>query len=1100
MCAGDSSKMSHRDDNPDEPAEGEEKEELVQLECDKSQEPLEDDETNSAENELANTSDNESEQSFVGKIRYNVSSVLSRMIRTAKDRFVASTRLRDCEYDRSEIQPAKRRRLQEADERDKGFPEGSQSSVGRQHPLSGSRVDRSSQTNPSDTALATSKHSRTNHNALPGSSSVSSLFMRGPLTVQRYGESSVFRPAVSLRQQPTERGGKRQREENDEDVEEEMQEKREEVEHPVNTRPYEPFDPFKFLAQHDKMPIDPKRRLSGFLGNRCHQRRQQQLRRGVLGQYFFASHHKPTKNLDTASSSEADLSSHRPSFSRAAYRAAAYRAAVNGQRIPPEYGGSIFYNGLTCYGGASAANTLGTHYTATRSTVDQNNTVLVHKSLLSEGSKVSGGSNASINNVNVASAHEPVTPVLSTTMQRMMNIWQEYDSAKKGTRKVEETPTSACVRQELNRLVSRARPYAGNSCIPEMLHILREQLLASVENARSGPENHPPILPLINVRPLYANEPIERRDEPASSDRNITTASANISMDVEDPVLKKVKNEELEKLRDVLPTEKSIVQPATIVQQQQQQKKKQLPSETREDNVPKRDVKERSQSPPAVKDKLLDVEVSVLSDEDTDEQDQVAPLQKTNTSSPITSTVQMEEVQFTFAEPILMNARGEQGRDNGSVSVQLSIQFDEPELLQEEQRTIRSFHELMAESASKWICDVCMVRNEPHLLACVACESVKPSNKKQQNVRQQPPPPISTSSSSNSFAAIMSAQSLRWECDSCCVRNEPSAAVCICCGMAKSNAGAVGAPEKESEQPKKANDEAAKSTTPTKYPSTDSPFSHMPTKNPTTDSPFSNMPDLKDTFKSLLERQNTGAMWKGVYDSCQTPDANEQSSSSCEQPPPFGSFPNTISQSGSSSTSNKPSQPNDRFGAGSAFNGVHTFRSDPDGNTSNPFHSAATISPPLYATATTRREGTELPGAPPKPFMFTGFQAPAKSHGDAPLQNREHPFHGESIFSAGNRQTNANDNNAGISVLSWEKSDTTIADSNPFSGLFAQSAPPGGLSNENTFSSTALQSSKPVFQFGGVPQQTPASVQFPKSQTKLVARRLKHRGIRRLQS
>uniref|UniRef100_A0A182T5T2 RanBP2-type domain-containing protein n=1 Tax=Anopheles maculatus TaxID=74869 RepID=A0A182T5T2_9DIPT len=927
--------MSQRGYIPDEPSDGEEEDELIRPASGDSNETLED----GNPTQLINTSNNESEQSFVDKIRSNVSSVLSRMIRTAKDRLAASTRPRD--YDQSETQPAKRRRLQEAGDGDEGeFPQLGHASNVRNFPVSASRVDRSCQTDHSDTA---DNDGRIHRTALPGSSSVTSVFARVPTSARGCGESSLFGPPIPYPKQTVEAGsGKRRREENDEDAEEE--------EETVSLRqPIEPFDPFKFLTQIDNAPVDPKRRLSGFLGNRCYQRRQQQLRSGIVGKYFFASHQKPNKNLDSTSTSETVASPQRPSFSRAAYRTAA-----SGQRIPPEYGGSSFYNGLTCYGGASAVNTLGTHYTATRSTLNRNNSVLVRKPPLPSHTSISRSNSASSTNVNASSAQEPGTSGLSTTKQRLMEIWTGYDTARQSTHNVQGLPTSASVGQELHQLVNRARPYAGTSCIPQMLQLLREQKLASGSNVRTEADNYPPTVPLIDVRPLYVNEPIERRETSSPSDERRTTMATSASTDAADPVVQE---------------EEVLDQPTTAVLRQQQ-----LPSELREEHVPTFDITEPSQSrsPFPVDDEEVEDDVSVLADEHEDDLQRDVTLQQPVTSTPMRTPVHIaEDQQFFFADPIGMTAGSGQGTEGCPVpAASLAILFDEPELLHQQQPAIRSFQELMAESANKWICDVCMVRNEPHQTErCVACESPKPSQQKKQEP-QQPPLPLSLGSGSSNFAAIVSAQSARWECDACCVRNEPTTQVCVCCGSSKSGgsaAEAVAVPTPE--QPTKAND-------------------MMTTMTATTDSPFSNMPDLKDAFKSLLEQQNTGAMWKRVYDLCQTPDADEQCATELGE----------------------QSQPNDRFGSGSTFNGVHSFGADPAERGSYPFQSAAaSVSQPSCATVTTRSK--DKASTPPKPSTSTGLQAAAKLPGNAPVQGSELPFHGTSMFGVGSNIANPYSNN-----------------------------------------------------------------------------------------
>ncbi|XP_050076007.1 uncharacterized protein LOC126563406 [Anopheles maculipalpis] len=832
--------MSHRGNISGEPTENEEEEEVTELGRENSNKPLKDEvpDQGPAVNESAN-SNNESGQSLVGKLRNNVSTALAKMIQTARKTFVSSARLHDCGNDRAEIQPAKRPRLQQTDdEGDQEFTRGSQSIIVCHHPLPDNRVDRETQTIQSDTALLSSNYSHANR-------------ARYPVPFQGYGESNVFRTPVSNRKQPAERARKRQREEDDENVEEAVEEKEEEREDPHNAR--QRLGALKFGVERSKLPYDQRQRLTDFLGNRCYQQNQQQLHRGLFGNYFFYSHHKPTKNLDSASSSETNSSFPRPSFSR---------SAASGQRITPEYGGSMFYKGCTRYGGASAVNRLYTYSTQTRS---QNNDVLIRKpDSLSHSSNRKNDSSKS--NAHVASDH--VNPVeMTNTAQRIMKILQDFDQCKKSTKKVKEQIDPA----------SCAWEFAGNSRIPRMFQILHEQNLDSVRKARS--DNYPPTLPLMNVRPLYAHQPIDRREESASSDRSLATEATNKDTNVGNPVLEEeekevrdkettnkdtnvgspVLEEEEKDVRDKEATNKDTNVGNPVLEEEEkevrdkettnkdtnvgspvleEEEKEVRDKETtnKDTNVgspvleeEEKDVRDKEATNkdtnvgnPVLEEEEKDVrdkevralELSVLTDEDTDDQQQQdPPMQKIVTSSPIRTNVHIEEVPlFTFSEPILLDPLNEQGTDSiDTVPLQLSIKFDEPELLQpEEPRTnIRSFQELMAESASKWICDVCMVRNEPHQLACVACESANPSKK-----QQQPPPlPISTSSSS-SFAAIVSAQSSRWECDACCIRNKPSAVVCVCCGMAKSNGGTGGAP--------------VTATTPSKNPTTVSPFSSMP--------------------------------------------------------------------------------------------------------------------------------------------------------------------------------------------------------------------------------------------------------------------------------
>uniref|UniRef100_A0A182SUU8 Uncharacterized protein n=1 Tax=Anopheles maculatus TaxID=74869 RepID=A0A182SUU8_9DIPT len=101
-------------------------------------------------------------------------------------------------------------------------------------------------------------------------------------------------------------------------------------------------------------PSNVNRRLSGFLGNSVYRKRMQQLRSGYTHKTLFGS----SQLKSTNSVSDTDASSRRPSFNSSA---AKISKSLSTGWIPPEFGGSSFYEGLTRFGGASSARTLATH-------------------------------------------------------------------------------------------------------------------------------------------------------------------------------------------------------------------------------------------------------------------------------------------------------------------------------------------------------------------------------------------------------------------------------------------------------------------------------------------------------------------------------------------------------------------------------------------------------------------------------------------------------------------------------------------------------------------------------------------------------------------
>ena len=130
----------------------------------------------------------------------------------------------------------------------------------------------------------------------------------------------------------------------------------------------------------------------------------------------------------------------------------------------------------------------------------------------------------------------------------------------------------------------------------------------------------------------------------------------------------------------------------------------------------------------------------------------------------------------------------------------------------------------MAESAGKWVCDMCMIRNEPEQQKCMACESAKPA-KKPEEQQQQPPAKNSSQDSEphtsiewkkmlaadspfskvpelkDGFQSIVEKmKASTWVCDTCTAQNPIEHGRCLCCEQDRPGGGGAGsAPGKASE-------------------------------------------------------------------------------------------------------------------------------------------------------------------------------------------------------------------------------------------------------------------------------------------------------------
>ncbi|KAM5252530.1 E3 SUMO-protein ligase RanBP2-like isoform 2-T2 [Hipposideros larvatus] len=83
-----------------------------------------------------------------------------------------------------------------------------------------------------------------------------------------------------------------------------------------------------------------------------------------------------------------------------------------------------------------------------------------------------------------------------------------------------------------------------------------------------------------------------------------------------------------------------------------------------------------------------------------------------------------------------------------------------------------------------WDCSICLVRNEPTVSRCIACQNTKSPNKSGSSFVQQPSFKFGQGDlpkSVNDFRPVFSKKEGQWDCSICPVRNEGSSATCVAC-------------------------------------------------------------------------------------------------------------------------------------------------------------------------------------------------------------------------------------------------------------------------------------------------------------------------------
>ncbi|XP_016018457.2 E3 SUMO-protein ligase RanBP2 isoform X2 [Rousettus aegyptiacus] len=84
-----------------------------------------------------------------------------------------------------------------------------------------------------------------------------------------------------------------------------------------------------------------------------------------------------------------------------------------------------------------------------------------------------------------------------------------------------------------------------------------------------------------------------------------------------------------------------------------------------------------------------------------------------------------------------------------------------------------------------WDCSFCLVRNEPTVSRCIACQNTKSANKSGSSFVKQPSFKFGQGdlpkSVNNDFRSVFSIKEGQWDCSTCLIRNEGSSAKCVAC-------------------------------------------------------------------------------------------------------------------------------------------------------------------------------------------------------------------------------------------------------------------------------------------------------------------------------
>ncbi|XP_030057332.1 E3 SUMO-protein ligase RanBP2 isoform X2 [Microcaecilia unicolor] len=100
--------------------------------------------------------------------------------------------------------------------------------------------------------------------------------------------------------------------------------------------------------------------------------------------------------------------------------------------------------------------------------------------------------------------------------------------------------------------------------------------------------------------------------------------------------------------------------------------------------------------------------------------------------------------------------------------------------------TVDTFGSAFAKKEGQWDCSACLVRNQPSVSNCIACRTPNTNIQTSASIFAQPPSykfDLSNiaSATNNDFGALFSKKAGQWDCSTCLVRNEETAANCVAC-------------------------------------------------------------------------------------------------------------------------------------------------------------------------------------------------------------------------------------------------------------------------------------------------------------------------------
>ncbi|XP_055708883.1 nuclear pore complex protein Nup153 isoform X2 [Phlebotomus papatasi] len=106
------------------------------------------------------------------------------------------------------------------------------------------------------------------------------------------------------------------------------------------------------------------------------------------------------------------------------------------------------------------------------------------------------------------------------------------------------------------------------------------------------------------------------------------------------------------------------------------------------------------------------------------------------------------------------------------------------------------FKALLAAQSAKWECTGCMLKNDNALTKCACCEQPRPDGALKTTAdKPKVSVPVTTVLKDEKFSNLMKQQKALWECSACMSKNDPGKNKCPCCDQPKPGTQAENAPQ-----------------------------------------------------------------------------------------------------------------------------------------------------------------------------------------------------------------------------------------------------------------------------------------------------------------